>query len=59
MMLSLLNWKETKMNDGLKITGIAATYVMCVSEGSDDVKAVYIEPEIIVSPIELAINQLT
>jgi hypothetical protein len=33
--------------------GLAATYVMCVSEGSDDVKAVYIEPEIIVSPIEL------
>lgn len=33
--------------------GLAATYVMCVAEGSDDVKAVYIEPEIIVSPIEL------
>ena len=33
--------------------GLAATYVMCVDEGSDDVKAVYIEPEIIVSPIEL------
>lgn len=33
--------------------GLAATYVMCVTEGSDDVKAVYIEPEIIVSPIEL------
>jgi len=33
--------------------GLAATYVMCVSEDSDDVKAVYIEPEIIVSPIEL------
>lgn len=33
--------------------GLAATYVMCVSEDIDDVKAVYIEPEIIVSPIEL------
>ena len=33
--------------------GLAATYVMCVNEDSDDVKAVYIEPEIIVSPIEL------
>ena len=31
--------------------GLAATYVMCVD--GDDVKAVYIEPEIIVSPIEL------
>jgi hypothetical protein len=33
--------------------GLAATYVMCVDTNSDDVKAVYIEPEIIVSPIEL------
>lgn len=33
--------------------GLAATYVMCVNESDDDVKAVYIEPEIIVSPIEL------
>ena len=33
--------------------GLAATYVMCVNEDIDDVKAVYIEPEIIVSPIEL------
>jgi hypothetical protein len=33
--------------------GLAATYVMCVDEANDDVKAVYIEPEIIVSPIEL------
>lgn len=33
--------------------GLAATYVMCVDEGSDDVKAVYVEPEIVVSPIEL------
>lgn len=33
--------------------GLAATYVMCVDQGSDDVKAVYIEPEILVSPIEL------
>ena len=33
--------------------GLAATYVMCVDGENDDVKAVYIEPEIIVSPIEL------
>lgn len=33
--------------------GLAATYVMCVDSESEDVKAVYIEPEIIVSPIEL------
>lgn len=33
--------------------GLAATYVMCVDGEKDDVKAVYIEPEIIVSPIEL------
>lgn len=33
--------------------GLAATYVMCVDAANDDVKAVYIEPEIIVSPIEL------
>jgi hypothetical protein len=33
--------------------GLAATYVMCVDTANDDVKAVYIEPEIIVSPIEL------
>lgn len=33
--------------------GLAATYVMCVDGANDDVKAVYIEPEIIVSPIEL------
>lgn len=31
--------------------GLAATYVMCVD--GDDVKAVYIEPEIVVSPFEL------
>ena len=33
--------------------GLAATYVMCVDGKTDDVKAVYVEPEIIVSPIEL------
>jgi hypothetical protein len=33
--------------------GLAATYVMCVDSANDDVKAVYIEPEIIVSPFEL------
>lgn len=33
--------------------GLAATYVMCVDGENEDVKAVYIEPEIIVSPIEL------
>lgn len=33
--------------------GLAATYVMCVDGAKDDVKAIYIEPEIIVSPIEL------
>ena len=38
--------------------GLAATYVMCVDGKSEDVKAVYIEPEIIVSPFELtAANQ--
>ena len=38
--------------------GLAATYVMCVDGKSEDVKAVYIEHEIIVSPFELtAINQ--
>lgn len=30
--------------------GLAATYVMCVVPGKDEVQAVYIEPEIIVSP---------
>lgn len=34
--------------------GLAATYVMCVDEGSDDVKAVYVEPEVIVSPFPLS-----
>lgn len=33
--------------------GLAATWVMCVDEAGDDVKAVYVEPEIIVSPIQL------
>jgi hypothetical protein len=33
--------------------GLAATYVMCVDGTNEDVKAIYIEPEIIVSPIEL------
>lgn len=33
--------------------GLAATYVMCIAEGSEDVKAVYVEPEVIVSPFEL------
>lgn len=33
--------------------GPAATWVMCVDEAGDDVKAVYVEPEIIVSPIQL------
>lgn len=33
--------------------GLAATYVMCVDEGSDDVKAVYVEPEVIVSPFPI------
>ncbi|WP_422048044.1 hypothetical protein [Shimia sp.] len=33
--------------------GLAATYVMCVDEENDDVKAVYVEPEVIVSPIKL------
>lgn len=38
--------------------GLAATYVMCVDGANEDVKAVYIEPEIIVSPIELdKVNQ--
>jgi hypothetical protein len=33
--------------------GLAATYVMCVDGTNEDVKAIYVEPEIIVSPIEL------
>jgi len=33
--------------------GLAATYVMCVDGTSEDVKAVYLEPEIIVSPFPL------
>lgn len=36
--------------------GLAATYVMCVDTANDDVKAVYIEPEIIVSPIPLSFD---
>lgn len=38
--------------------GLAATYVMCVVPGKDEVQAVYIEPEIVVSPIDLTyVNQ--
>lgn len=33
--------------------GLAATYVMCVDSEKDDVKAVYVEPEVIVSPFPL------
>lgn len=33
--------------------GLAATYVMCVDADNDDVKAVYVEPEVIVSPFPL------
>lgn len=33
--------------------GLAATYVMCVDEKADSLKPVYLEPEIIVSPISL------
>jgi hypothetical protein len=33
--------------------GLAATYVMCVDGDKEDVKAVYLEPEIIVSPFPL------
>ena len=33
--------------------GLAATYVMCVVPGKDEVQAVYLEPEIVVSPIDL------
>ena len=33
--------------------GLAATYVMCVDGDSEDVKAVYVEPEVIVSPFPL------
>jgi len=33
--------------------GLAATYVMCVVPGKDEVQAVYLEPEIIVSPFPL------
>ena len=34
--------------------GLAATYVMCVDAVRDDVKAVYVEPEVIVSPFPLS-----
>lgn len=34
--------------------GLAATYVMCVDTESDDVKAVYVEPEVVVSPFPLS-----
>lgn len=33
--------------------GLAATYVMCVVPGKDEVQAVYVEPEIVVSPFPL------
>jgi hypothetical protein len=33
--------------------GLAATYIMCVNEDSEDVQAVYVEPEVIVSPFQL------
>ena len=33
--------------------GLAATYIMCVDAANDDVKAVYVEPEVIVSPFPL------
>lgn len=33
--------------------GLAATYVMCVVPGKDEVQAVYLEPEIVVSPFPL------
>lgn len=34
--------------------GLAATYVMCVDADNDDVKAVYVEPEVVVSPFPLS-----
>ena len=34
--------------------GLAATYVMCVVPDSDDVKAVYVESEVLVSPFPMA-----
>ena len=49
----VVNMPQAEPNALFMPEGLAATYVMCVDEGSDDVKAVYIEPEIIVSPIEL------
>ncbi len=33
--------------------GLAATYVMCVDAENDDVKAVYVEPEVVVSPFPI------
>lgn len=33
--------------------GLAATYVMCVVPNSDDVKAVYVESEVLVSPFPM------
>ena len=36
--------------------GLAATYVMCVVPGKDEVQAVYLEPEIVVSPFPFEIG---
>lgn len=36
--------------------GLAATYVMCVDAENDDVKAVYVEPEVIVSPFLISVD---
>ena len=37
--------------------GLAATYVMCVVPGKDEVQAVYLEPEIVVSPFPLTVEE--
>ena len=49
----VINMPQAEPNALFMPEGLAATYVMCVNEDLEDVKAVYIEPEIIVSPIEL------
>lgn len=45
--------KQAEPNALFTPDGLAATYVMCVDNTTDDVRAVYIEPEIVVSPFPL------
>lgn len=36
--------------------GLAATYVLCLNPETEDVQAVYVEPEVIVSPFPMGVN---